>query len=54
MSTTPIRTETELDTIRQQLLALEYLDAQTAQMRRALQARRAQILEQQEGFYAMR
>lgn len=53
MNTTPTRTETELDTIRHQLLALEYLDAQTAQMRRALQDRRAQLLEQQEDFYAV-
>jgi hypothetical protein len=53
MNTTPTRTETELDTIRQQLIALEYLDAQTAQMRRALQDRRAQLLEQQEDSYAV-
>jgi hypothetical protein len=53
MNTAPTRTETELDTIRHQLIALEYLDAQTAQMRRALQARRAQLLEQQEGCYAV-
>lgn len=44
--------DTELDFIRAQLLDLEYADAANDRMRRRLQARRAQLLEETEGCYA--
>lgn len=46
----PTPLDTELDSIRAQLLHLEYLDTQTDQLRRALQARRAQLLEKENGY----
>lgn len=49
----PTRADMELAHIREQLHHLEYLDAENDRARRALQARRAQLLEQQEGCYAV-
>lgn len=49
----PTRTDMELAHIREQLHHLEYLDAENDRARRVLQARRAQLLEQQEGCYAV-
>lgn len=49
-SATSVRQQIELDDIRRRLLALEYLDAENDRMRRALQARRAQLLEREDGY----